>query len=106
MELKLINGKWQLVSENGKTETYFELPCIKRLEFILLLECEIIYQKYKIKPPTETEIFIEDLKETIENTKQLFKEFFFGLIEIITKREPKFIDEYDYEIYEQKYWNK
>jgi hypothetical protein len=102
MELKIINGKWKLVSENGTSETFFQLSKIKRKEFMILLTCEMILSKHKIK------ITKKDNKELtlFEEFIQVLKEILFALAEIITKREPKFIDEFDYEIYEHNYWNK
>lgn len=101
MELKLINGKWLWVSEDGSTETYFQLPEIKRKQFSLLLNCELILAKHKIKLEKN---YIE--LPLFEEFVQVSKEILFGLAEIITKREPKFMDEFDYEIYEHNYWNK
>lgn len=101
MELKLINGKWLWVSEDGSTETYFQLPEIKRKQFSLLLNCELILAKHRIKLENKL-IELPPFEEFV----QVSKEFIFGLAEIITKREPKFIDEFDYEIYEHNYWKK
>ena len=101
MELKLINGKWLWVYENGTSETFFQLSKIKRKEFMLLFNCEMILAKHNIK--AKKEIQEESLfSELIGITKEIL----FGLAEIITKREPKFMDEFDYEIYEHNYWNK
>ena len=101
MELKLINGKWLMVSENGETEAFFELSEINKKLFDVLFRTEMILSKYNIKLKTEPK---EEslLSELIGITKELI----FGLAEIITKREPKFIDEFDYEIYEYNYWKK
>ena len=101
MELKLINGKWLWASEDGSSETYFRLPEVKRKQFSILLNCELILAKHNIK--AKKEIQEESLfSELIGITKEIL----FGLAEIITKREPKFIDEFDYEIYEHNYWKK
>ena len=102
MELKLINGKWLWVSEDGSSETFFKLPEVKRKQFSILLNCELILAKHKIKLSKKENKELSLFEEFI----QVSKELIFGLAEIITKREPKFIDEFDYEIYEHNYWNK
>lgn len=101
MELKLINGKWLWVSEDGSSETYFQLPEIVRKQFEILLNCELILAKHKIKLEKKC-VKLPPFQEFVEVSKEII----LGIAEIITKREPKFMDEFDYEIYEHKYWKK